>query len=514
MKLKDATNSFGGVGTLVTVLLLLLVSAGAAFGCPGHSSKVVYRTYYGSEPVRTTVVNYGSPCTESAYIPKRVKYVAMQSNGYYANAPTYVAPRQIPRTRYVAVRSDGYNNYAPQYVAVRRAPAYVEMASKYELMRNNYVPRAKYVVVRDRDMNDYDYAPTQYVAVRSVPETRYVAVRNIDSDYGLRPVAYIPVPNRDDMRPIGYIPIRNSGCGCAVSNLENVETMSPRHVVLKSDFIDGTEEAVYQSPNYEDTAYVAVPSNTHVMYNVGSFHNNDVNVVPTTLTSGNVSYRSPAYQDSDFDDQAILDTSDVTYVTVNDVEDACLRPVAVTTVPMRAKGVRYVSADDVEKYDSVSYVPVKDEYMGAEVNYSPVENVTYMPVRHLRQISYVPSGNVDYADIAGTDACACQPVSQSSIITTNSDQVADTSAIVEDNDNDLAMNTSDTQSASDNGYRDGFEDGKQAALNGEKYRPANSSDFQDADNGYDVSFGNKDAYSDSYRHSYLRGYNAGFNSAK
>jgi hypothetical protein len=515
MKLKDATSNFGSVGTLLTVLLMFLVSAGAAFACPGHGSKqVVYKTYYGSEPVRTTVVSYGaSPCTESTYVPRKAKYVTTSSNGYYNAAPTYVAVRQMPRTRYVAVRNYDYDNYAPQYVAVRRQPAYVEMNSKYALMSNNYVP-ARYVAVRDRNIDAYDYAPVQYVAVRHAPATEYVAVRNVDSAYGMRSVGYIPVPSSDyDSRPVGYIPIHSSGCGCAVSNEEAFEDVTPRHVVLKSDYIDGTQAVVYQSPNYDDTAYMTVPSNTEVIYNVGRFHNNGENIVPVSyVNTGSVSY-VPANYDSDFDDQAILDTSNVTYVAANDIEDACLSPVAVRTMPMHAGTVRYVSEDDVGDYAPVSYVPINDmEYTSV-----PVANVTCVPTHktHLKTVSYVPAENVDYVKTTDTDACEC-PTSANSVVTNLkvTDQVADTSAIVEDNDNDLTTTeTSDMQTvAGRNGYNDGFENGKQAALNGKKYKPASSSDFHDADNGYDGSFGSKDVYAHTYRDSYLRGYRAGFDS--
>jgi len=435
----------------------------------------------------------------------------MSSNGYYNAAPTYVAARQMPGTRYVAVRNYDYNNYSPEYVAVRRQPAYVEMEPKYAMMRNNYVP-TRYIAVRDRNMGDYDYAPVQYVAVRRAPETQYVAVRNIDSGYAMRSVGYIPVPSSDyDSRPVGYIPIHSSGCGCAGSNEEAFETVAPRHVVVRSDDIDGTEDVIYQNANYEDDAYTTLPSDTNV-YNVGRFHNNGENVVPVSyVNTGSVSYLRGNY-DSDFDDQATLDTSNVTYVAANDIEDACLGRVAVRTMPMHSRTVRYVSDDDAGDYDSVSYVPVSD------VGYTsvPIENVTYVRTykTHPQTVSYVPAEDADYVNTADTGTCEC-PTTAHSFVTDShmTDQVADTSAIVEDNDNDLTYVANDMQSvAGRNGYNDGFENGKQAALNGKKYKPANSSDFQDADNGYDGSFGSKDAYANTYRDSYLRGYRAGFDS--
>jgi hypothetical protein len=514
MKLKDATSNFGSVGSLLTVLLILLVSAGAAFACPGHGSKqIVYKTYYGSEPVRTTVVSYGSPCSDSTYLPRKAKYVTMRGNGYYTGAPTYVAVRQMPQTRYVAVRNYDYDNYAPQYVAVRRQPTYVDMSAKYVPMSNNYV-RTRYVAVRDRDMDDYDYTPTQYMAIRRAPETRYVAVRNIDTSYDMSSVGYISVPSGDyDSRPVGYIPIHSTGCGCAMSNEEAFETVTPRHVVLKSDYVDGTQEVVYQSPNFDDTAYMTAPGNAQVIYNVGRFRNNGDNVVPVSyVNNGSVSY-VPAKYDSDLDDQAIVDTSNVTYVAANDIDDACLSPVSVRAMPMHTRAVRYMSEDDVGDYDQVSYVPVNDmEYTSV-----PVENVSYVPTHktELKNVSYIPAESVVYVDTADTDACEC-PTSANSVVTNLNvrDQVGDTSAIVEDNDNDLATTqTSDIRTvAGSNGYNDGFENGKQAALNGKEFKPSNSSDFQDADDGYDRSFGSKDAYAHTYRNSYVKGYSAGFDS--
>jgi len=426
----------------------------------------------------------------------------------------------MPRTPYVAVRNYDYDSYAPQYVAIRRQPVYFETNSKYIPMRNNYV-RTRYVAVRG--MDDYDYAPAQYVAMRRAPAARYVAVRNVDNgyEYDASPVGFIPVRSSDhDMRPIGYVPIHSSGCECAVSSLENVEAVSPRHVVLKSDYIDGTKEVIYESANYDDTAYTAVASNGHFAYNIGRFHNDGETVLPVSYVNpGNVRY-VPASYNSNFDDQAFLDNSDTTYVAVNDVEDACLSPVSVRTLPMRTRAVKYVPTDDVEDYDSVSYVPVSDmENMSSEpVSYAPVENITYMPVRHARVLSYVPSNTVGYTS---SNACEC-PASENRVVTDlgGTDQVVDTSAVVEDNDSDMTVvtdhQTADltyTQAADDNGYRDGFDDGHRAALKGEEYRPANSSDFRDADNGYDGSFGNKDAYGYTYRNSYLRGYKAGFYSA-
>jgi len=443
----------------------------------------------------------------------------MRNNGSYTDAPTYVAVRQMPKPRYVAVRNYDYDN-APQYVAVRRRPTYVDMDPKYALMRNNYV-RTRYVTVRDRDnMDDYDYVPTQYVAVRNVPETRYVAVRNISSDhaYDMRPTAFIPVPHSNyDDRPIGYVPVLASACGCSMSSLQNEEPVSLRHVVVRNDYVDGTEAVVYpqdyEMADFDDMANVVVRGRTQTMYNVGRFHNDGSAIVPVTYAeTGNLSY-VPASYDNNVDDQATLDTHNVTYVAANDIDDACLSPVSVS----------YFTGDEVDNYQSVNYVPATNvEYISAEpVSYVPNENVTYVRTKrgHVRSVSFVPTENVDYVNTVNMDSCEC-PVSENGVVKeiVQTDHVADTSAEVEDNNNDMPVDTISATTvmndnpAGENGYRDGFEDGKQAALNGNEYKPANSSGSQDADNGYDRSFGSKDAYAYTYRNSYLKGYRAGFGS--
>jgi len=44
MKLIDATRSFGSVGILLPLILIFLISADAAYACPGTQTRVVYRT--------------------------------------------------------------------------------------------------------------------------------------------------------------------------------------------------------------------------------------------------------------------------------------------------------------------------------------------------------------------------------------------------------------------------------------------------------------------------------------
>jgi len=428
-----------------------------------------------------------------------VKYVAVRGNGYYSNVPTYVAAQNVnsyypmSRTRYIAVRNDDVA-YTPRYVAVSRQPAYVDTGMSYAVVRN--APHTKYVAVRDMDMDygNYGYAPTQYDT-----GTRYVAVRNISSGYYERPAPYVAVRNA------------NAGCGCAVSSLEDTETFSPRHVVVKHDYLAGQQEVVYPDTSYGNTAYVAVPSENFDRTNVSYDSYQPTSYVDT----GRMNY-IPANYDSDIDDQAILDTSDAAYVAADDIEDACLSPVALRASPIvvKTKAVGYVPVNRAAKM--VSYVPVSniEDIDTAPVSYVPVENIKYVPVEKMqdRTVSYVPASSFNYIDTAGTAACAC-PTSENSVIT-NTENIADTSAMVEDTDSESTVVVSDTLTvAGANGYRDGFKDGKHAAKHGNEYLPEGSGDFLKATKGYDDEiFADKEAYKEAYRDSYLKGYRAGFDS--
>jgi len=61
------------------------------------------------------------------------------------------------------------------------------------------------------------------------------------------------------------------------------------------------------------------------------------------------------------------------------------------------------------------------------------------------------------------------------------------------------------------GYRDGLNDGRDAAREGDRYHPQNSGDWQKGTNGYEDRFGSKSAYKSAYRAAYVEGYQAGFN---
>ena len=64
--------------------------------------------------------------------------------------------------------------------------------------------------------------------------------------------------------------------------------------------------------------------------------------------------------------------------------------------------------------------------------------------------------------------------------------------------------------ASDYGYRDGFDDGHEVAMERETYFPEKEGDFRNGTNAYEGHFGSKHLYKQAYRDAYLKGYNAGF----
>ncbi len=66
--------------------------------------------------------------------------------------------------------------------------------------------------------------------------------------------------------------------------------------------------------------------------------------------------------------------------------------------------------------------------------------------------------------------------------------------------------------ATDYGFRDGFRDGENDALERDDYKPERSGDFRNGTNGFEGEYGNKDMYKQSYRAAFLRGYEAGFRS--
>jgi len=365
-----------------------------------------------------------------------------------------------------------------------------------------------------------------------------------------------------------YVTVRNSnaGCTCAAAGEDELGNLS-RHVVLRTDDLAGTQEVVYpdHDQNYENVAYVAQPSSKYVAYEDAGFaEHRGLTVVPEGYadTANDVYIR--LNDNSENNDQAILDTGGVTYVASNGVADACLSPVAHRASPviLSRRAVSYAPVEDVD-YDNTfrgsPTVYVVADNSASETNYVPVvntdtgyslandvnnscsctvaldnfdsdtgsQNISYYPVSRARGINagtvgyepvrtetYVPaSDSVDYEPVAGTsDTSACEcPVSEN--IVTAPDRVTTTYAGTVDNtESAVATDVNDTgDMAASNSYREGFEDGKNAAVNGNEYHPEDSAALRSS-NGYDEKYGHETVYADAYRDKYLEGYRAGFNS--
>jgi hypothetical protein len=414
MASKDVTSFFGSIRFVLPLILIFFIAAGSAYACPKHRSTAAYRTNSYSRNVSymaPVVITYGGRCADNRYGTRRVKYVSRRDNAYYEGGTRYVAVRRsVPRTRYVAirddddyyvptrrvryvVRDDAYD-YAPRYVAVRRTPVYVA--------ERDYVPRQRIVAVRHPEIND-----VSYVAVQRVP---------VVDDF------FEPLATR-------VVAVRNAGCGCsrAVSYRSNVDdevyvpsakrvvyrdevpyTSGVRHIVVKTDDIDGTEEVIYSGPTYDDTANVDLPDES------------------VQVTSP-VSYNDVA--DVDFDDRAVM-YDEAAYVADDDMDAACLPETAVYTSPrvVTRRHVSYVPADEVNDYDviggtNVAYVsdddaapPLRyvtvadtdfddvdadfpddvsvrayDEDTGVRsINFVPVERANYAPVE---QVLFAPADN-------------------------------------------------------------------------------------------------------------------------
>lgn len=61
------------------------------------------------------------------------------------------------------------------------------------------------------------------------------------------------------------------------------------------------------------------------------------------------------------------------------------------------------------------------------------------------------------------------------------------------------------------GYQDGFSYGQTDAARGKRYDATGSEPYENADRGYNSSFGDRSAYRQEYRQAYQQGYNAGYN---
>ena len=424
MKFKGATRRFGSVELLFPLILLLLTAADSAFACPRHKTGVAYRNSAINNRtvsyMTPTVITYGDPvsyrrCSNNMYGTQSVRYVAQRTAGVrYVAVPNDSGYYPINRTRYIAARSIDPDDTS-RYVVVRHSPAFVDTGSRYVAVRN-YAPRTRYVAVRNID---YDDDATRYVAVRRIaPQTRYVAVRNIDYD--------------DDA--LDYV---------RASNLDTpVDISNTRHVVVKTDYLTGTEEVIVPRSSYDDTAYIEpaiedkVSMTTGLAYTPSAYDDIDSvtyhassdmeNTYPEAVSTRTVSY-VPASGNNYTDDQAFIDEEGTTYVSASDVDGACLSTgdMDISSESVTASAISYVPTDYVENeaslmvsdptfvepddtYSTVSYVPVADDddSCTCEAALSTSDNdagISYVPADEVANadaeiVSEIPAESIDYDD--------------------------------------------------------------------------------------------------------------------
>jgi flagellar biosynthesis/type III secretory pathway protein FliH len=66
------------------------------------------------------------------------------------------------------------------------------------------------------------------------------------------------------------------------------------------------------------------------------------------------------------------------------------------------------------------------------------------------------------------------------------------------------------ETAYSRGYEDGYRTGVADGRRGERYDPAESRQYRDADAGYTESYGSRDAYRTNYRAGFRQGYEDGY----
>jgi hypothetical protein len=603
MAFKYAASRSGFLGLLLP-LLVFFIAADSAYACPQHNGRAVSRTKLiktkSASRVAPVVITYGGQtsmrCGDNLNATRRVRYVESRDIG-----TRYVAVRRddgrkymVPQTRYVAVRRADVD-VQPRYVAVRRSPAYADNGVRYVAVRNTPT-RVKYVAVRDVEVES-----PRYVAVRRAPVydsgTRYVAVRNVDNDYYAPRTKYVAVRNVDSgysAPRTKYVAVRDNGYRQVVvrdNGLDMIEAPAPRHVVVRTDYIDGTEEMIVPNSSYTaDAEYLAVRGDNvfrpnYVAYSDRGYTSRDrgnyvmtrnvenscmrqvaVRTCPDAMTTRTVSYVPVTYE-NDYYDQALIDGGGTTYVVADDIENACLSRMSHrTTQPVSSQAVSYVPvdyADDAYMDDtayivnrkaahSIRYVDEDDDLIETDVvyidedsmggdtlNYATVadvapiddiEDVDYEPVRYVSNenvryvpqetVSYVPARNVSYLPVNNINDLEAEYIADDDCMPMVSSRnagpvyVAESPAVVvEVVDSGMAAGLSTARRvAAGFGYRDGFKDGRDDALDNDAFRPETEGDYRKATNGYERKFGSKDVYRDEYRNSYLEGYRSGYTS--
>jgi hypothetical protein len=420
MPSKDATSSFGRIGFLLPLLLIFLTAEYTTYACPDHNTRVVYRTKAANTRtvslMAPTVITYKAPasyerCGNYVSDARAARYVAVRGRAYDTGtryvavrraAPRYVAVRQ-PAVRYVAVASA---EVIPRFGRARYGAVYDVDYGLARREAREYVRAPRYVAVRSDGYDDND---VHYVAVRRIaPRVRYVAVREVDSDYDApryvavrRAPVYDTTPRyvvRDDDVNFDAAPARYVA-------LRDVEPVAPRHVVVKSDYLAGTQEVIVPDTIEDDTADAILPSET-----VGGMQT--------------ISYR----------DAALYDGNGETYIATSDFESPCARPVALRTcsedVGMRT--ISYVPANSYNDEQAI-FDDTGPTYAAAiDVADACLSRVSYLEAPtavHSVPVSYVPVDDADEdAFLSGSEPAYIKTVaatSQPRWVALDEDQVFD-----------------------------------------------------------------------------------------
>jgi hypothetical protein len=517
---------------------------------------------------RTNQTRYVSVRNIDRYESPRYVAVRRQRPVYVDSGVRYVAVRRAePRVRYVPIQEfedDGYDdeiryvktrrNYdsGTRYVAVRGGNAYYE------------APRTRYVAVR----SNINTGCARPVALRSclddveTTSVRRVVVRN--DGYANR-TNYVAVRDEFDYRDHEDFDESDGDSDVTVSGEIDDDA---------EYFVQPTQRA--SRVKYVDNSYADDFDSDNVVYVASNRMGNNcmrqvaVRSCSEAYSTRTISYAPVSYYDDDLDDQAFLDGGGATYVAAGDIGDACLSTVAVRRSPamVSTRTISYVPVDDVDDYafhsgsgstyieterphseiaylaadedeeyidadaahvvsndmGTVSYVPAAEvEEMEAEnVSNVPMDDVedvdteviSYVPAdrMNVRTVSNVPIDSAYDVDATYTAADDC-PELVSSVEAEPVYVVDASTVIVEAGDAELVAGLHGTQRiAGSYGFRDGFEDGQEAALERDEYHPENSGDFQKATEGYEDEYGDKGVYKDVYRNTYLQGYREGFES--
>ena len=483
------------------------------------------------------------------------RYVAVRrAPAYVDSGIRYVAVRRAePRVRYVALRefqNDGYNDEI-HYVKMSRHRDY-DSGTRYVAVRggNAYyeAPRTRYVAVR----NNINAGCARTVALQGcLDQVETMSARGVvirDDGYSNR-TKYVAVRDEVDYR----------------DHEDFDESDGDSDVTVSGEIDDDAEYFVQPTRNVRTMSYVGHDGSDRYDGNGGVYlTSNEMGnpcmrqvaprTCPETYNTRTISYAPVSYYDDDIDDQAFLDGGGATYVAAGDIEDACLSTVGVREVPevvsMRevsyvpvnyaddhafdrgseaayietenaAHAMRYAAGEDDEDYvveaDEVGYVKPENDYIpvddnaGAQaVSYVPVDDFEYVGAE---PVSYVPAESAYEVDATYIAEADCPELISS--VDAEPVYVADASAVlVEEGDAELVAGLHGTQQIAESyGFRDGFEDGRDAALERDEYHPENSGDFQKATEGYEDEYGDKSVYKDAYRNKYLQGYREGFESA-